>query len=165
MLVFNFIQSNKEETATTDSEQTEDQAGAPSGLPTTHKVADGETLWIISEKYYNSGYNWVDIRDANSLANADDIETGMELTIPAVEPKSAMAEDTGTPTPAQTETTPTPAAAPAPSKEYTVQSGDSLWKIAQATYNDGYRWVEIAQANGLINPDVIHPGNVLKLPQ
>ena len=47
---------------------------------------------------------------------------------------------------------------------YTVQRGDSLWSIAENIYGDGYRWTDIAQANDLANPQVIHAGNVFVLP-
>ena len=48
---------------------------------------------------------------------------------------------------------------------YTVVVGDTLWSIAVRTYADGYKWTEIAKANNLSNPDLIHAGNVLKLPK
>lgn len=32
---------------------------------------------------------------------------------------------------------------------YEVIKGDSLWKIAQKRYNNGYKWVEIAKQNNL----------------
>src|SRR3989344_761158 len=48
---------------------------------------------------------------------------------------------------------------------YTVVAGDSLWKIAERAYGDPYKWVDIAKANGLLNPDIIHSGNVLTLPR
>src|SRR3989344_2719415 len=68
-------------------------------LPTTHTVAAGETLWVIAEKYYKSGYNWVDIAGANSLASADDIEVGQTLTIPVATPIiSAAPSPEATPT-------------------------------------------------------------------
>ena len=48
---------------------------------------------------------------------------------------------------------------------YTVKSGDSLSKIA-SNY-DGVSWREIFEANRdqLDDPDVIQPGQVLKIPQ
>ncbi len=47
---------------------------------------------------------------------------------------------------------------------YTVQAGDDLWKIAEKTYNDGYKWTLIAEANNISNPGMIFSGNVLKIP-
>lgn len=48
---------------------------------------------------------------------------------------------------------------------YIVQPGDSLWTIAVREYGNGERFRDIAQANGLSFPFVIHPGDVLKIPQ
>lgn len=64
----------------------------------------------------------------------------------------------------------TPERAPASAGErtYTVKAGDSLWKIAKRHYGDGNRWRRIYEANeGTIgpNPDLIHPGQVLVIPQ
>jgi nucleoid-associated protein YgaU len=49
---------------------------------------------------------------------------------------------------------------------YTVQSGDSLSKIAKERYGDGTKWKAIFEANRdqITNPDLIHPGQVLKIP-
>lgn len=48
-------------------------------------------------------------------------------------------------------------------KTYTVKSGDSLWKIAASQLGNGSRYTEIKSLNGLTS-DVIHAGQVLKLP-
>ena len=50
--------------------------------------------------------------------------------------------------------------------KYTVQSGDSLSKIAQQQYGDGKKWRAIFEANRdqISNPELIHPGQVLKIP-
>src|SRR3990167_4785709 len=50
-------------------------------------------------------------------------------------------------------------------RDYTVSKGDHLWKIAVAVYKDGYKWVNIASANNLKNPDLIIPGQRLTLPK
>ena len=49
---------------------------------------------------------------------------------------------------------------------YTVQKGDSLSKIARDKYGDGAKWKAIFEANRdqISNPDLIHPGQVLKIP-
>jgi len=54
---------------------------------------------------------------------------------------------------------------PAPGR-YTVQSGDTLWKIAVEVYGDGARYTEIFEANRdlLDSPDHILPGQELELP-
>lgn len=48
----------------------------------------------------------------------------------------------------------------APAKTYTVQGGDTLSGIA-AKYNTTYQ--KLAQINGISNPNVIYPGQVLKI--
>ena len=49
---------------------------------------------------------------------------------------------------------------------YTVQNGDSLWKIAQDKLGSGQRWDEIYEANKdtIRNPELIHVGQVLSIP-
>jgi nucleoid-associated protein YgaU len=61
--------------------------------------------------------------------------------------------------------------APAPKDEavtrtYTVVAGDSLSKISKKIYGEAGRWKEIWEANKdqIKNPDLIHPGQVLKIP-
>ena len=43
--------------------------------------------------------------------------------------------------------------------------GDSLWKIAEKKYNNGYAWTEIAKANNIKNPSVIEVGQKIVLPE
>ncbi|HBE27927.1 MAG TPA: hypothetical protein DDW25_03445 [Ktedonobacter sp.] len=59
---------------------------------------------------------------------------------------------------------------PVPGKSYTVQSGDTLWGIAQRAYNDAEDWDTIYSDTGnrrVIgnNPNLIKPGQVLHIPQ
>ena len=52
-------------------------------------------------------------------------------------------------------------------KTYTIKSGDNLSDIAQAQLGDANRWKEIYQLNKDVigdNPDLIHPGKTIKLP-
>lgn len=62
----------------------------------------------------------------------------------------------------------TPPTAAAEETTYTVQAGDSLWKISQKFYGAGHLFKKIIEAN----PDklqdensVIHPGEVLNIPK
>jgi nucleoid-associated protein YgaU len=138
---------------TKESNQTE-KTETNGSLPTTYIIKDGDTLWSIAENYYKSGYNWVNIRDANQLTDANLIETGQKLTIPDVKP---ISPDTGTISAASQNSKPK-------DESYTVKKGETLWEIAVTEYANGYRWVDIAKANNLVEPNIIHPGNVLKLP-
>ncbi len=47
---------------------------------------------------------------------------------------------------------------------YTVVAGDSLSKIAKHFYGNANKWPLIQEANQIKNPDLIHPGQVLKIP-
>ncbi len=128
----------------------------PKDLPTTHTVVKGEYLWSISEKYYGNGYNWVDIARENKLAQANLLFEGQQLTIPRVEVKVAPKNEESQASANVIE-----------GSTYTVVKGDSLWKIAVRTYQDGYKWSLIADANKdkLANPNAIEVGMVLNLPR
>ena len=49
----------------------------------------------------------------------------------------------------------------------TVQPGNSLWRLARSTYGEGTRYTVIYQANAdqIVNPDLIYPGQRFKLPK
>ncbi len=51
-------------------------------------------------------------------------------------------------------------------RTYTVQSGDTLWKISEEMYGNGAKYMKIFEANTdlLDNPDRIFPGQKLKIP-
>jgi nucleoid-associated protein YgaU len=57
--------------------------------------------------------------------------------------------------------------APEPTRTYTVVAGDSLSKIARRLYGDAKLWSRLYEANRdqIENPDLIHPGQVLKVPE
>ena len=125
-------------------------------LSRKYEVATGDTLWSISEKYYKSGFNWTDIAKANKIENPDLIEKGTKIILPDIKENISSVNS------ALPEVTPTNAI---PENSYTVQKGDDLWNIAVRAYGDGYKWVEIANANNLSEPGLIFSGNTLKLPR
>jgi nucleoid-associated protein YgaU len=55
-----------------------------------------------------------------------------------------------------------------PSKMYTVQKGDTLWKISETNYGKGkggeYNRIFDANRPMLSHPDKIYPGQVLRIP-
>lgn len=155
ILIFNFFQTKKEEGKPAEGEVItgeETRAEEEISLPTTHKVAKGETLWTIAEKYFKSGYNWVDIAQENTLPNPDYIEVGQELGVPKVEKRVPLAAKVTPQEPVSQET-------------YAVVRGDNLWNIALRAYGDGFAWTKIAEANKLANPHLIHAGNAFVIPR
>lgn len=148
VLIVSFVKNNNQMNLTDSSSTTAD------GLvekPTTYTVKENDNLWKISEEMYGTGYNWVDIVSANKISNPNVLFVGVELTIPDVEP-IVVDEPKITQVVIQED-------------EYIVQKGDSLWDIALRAYGDGYKWTELASVNNLTNPDVIHAGNVIKIPR
>jgi len=47
-----------------------------------------------------------------------------------------------------------------------IQTGISLWRIAEAYWGDGRRYMDILSLNSgtISDPDLIYPGQVLELP-
>jgi nucleoid-associated protein YgaU len=91
--------------------------------------------------------------------------TPSELQPPAPTPSPRPAAPTlPTPTPAPASAaTPTPTARPA-TTAYTIRPGDTLISIAERHYGSQNYWDEIAQANPLIDPVRLKPGDVIQLP-
>lgn len=50
-------------------------------------------------------------------------------------------------------------------KTYIVQSGDSWWKIAASELGSGTKMYDLATFNGKTTKTVLHPGDVIKLPE
>ncbi len=140
-------ETGNEETTTTDAPSAEttttDTTTAAADQPTTHTVAAGENLYRIGLKY---GISWVALASYNNLPNANRIYVGQVLRL--TPPDGSGGVTPPTPSPA-TETT------------YIVQQGDNLFRIG---LKYGISWVQIAEANGLVNPNIIKVGDTLKIP-
>lgn len=140
-------------TITTPKLVNENGQQVPDDLPTQYTVQKGDHLWSISKKFYNSGYNWVDIAKANNLKNASVINAGTKLTIPRVAVKAPVVADKTT----SITNTSRPNAINGTS--YTTLKGDHLWAIAVRAYGDGFAWTKIYDANkGIIGK---HPSSLL----
>lgn len=139
------------------------QEGARVSLPVTHKVVQGESLWKIAEKYYGSGYNWVDIAKENSLVNPNRILVDQSLIVPNVEVRQPLAGAT----PGTTVSPGAKFGEPIQGDSYTVVKGDHLWGIAVRAYGDGYQWVKIWRENvsQIQNPNLIYPAQEFKIPR
>lgn len=115
----------------------------------TYQVKKGDTLYGLSKQFKTSVGA---IATANNITNPNLIFEGQVLEIPD-----------GTNSPA-----PTPAPVPPPTTNpppaggtYTVKPGDTLFRIA---LQFGTSVAAIAQANNIINPALIHVGQVLTIP-
>lgn len=50
--------------------------------------------------------------------------------------------------------------------EHVVKSGETLWKIAQQHYGNGSLYHRLIAANpSITNPNLIHPGDVIRVPR
>lgn len=115
----------------------------PAPTPIMHKIAAGESLALIAEKY---GLTAKEIAEANAMTVNDMIYPGQELTIPPPRPG-------GAPLP-----TPTPTGG---TLLYTVQAGDTLSEIAER-FDSQLDW--ILQANKRRLDDMLRPGDRLLIP-
>lgn len=129
----------------------------------TYRVKTGDTLWSIAEKEYNNGYKWTLIAQENKVQNPDVIKVGEVLVIPP-DNNSYTQQTTQENTITSPSSEQTKILKQTEMKKYIVKRGDYLWAIAEKEYNNGYRWVDIAHANNLANPDIIHAGNELIIP-
>lgn len=107
----------------------------------TYIVEPGDTLWSIAERFFGDGNRYKEIAELNNLADPNIIHAGQELVIQRV------SDD-------EEESLPT---------DYIVQEGDTLWSIAERAYGDGSKYTELAEKNGLGNPELIYPGQRIML--
>ncbi len=126
----------------------------PAPRDRTHRVARGETLSGIAKAVYGDPTQWMRIAEANPGINPNRLRPGTSLRIPARDTVASVR-------PAAREV---PAVTPrSTTRDYTVQRGDSLARIARRQLGKESRWREIARLNGLPN-EVVVPGQILTLP-
>jgi len=108
-------------------------------------IRPGDTLWTISRQHLGRGTRWLELMAANpNLPDPKRLIPGIVLSLPANATASYLKH-----------------AAPT----VTVQAGDTLTKLALATYGHTSFWLCIAHANpALANPDRLAVGQVLALP-
>ncbi|MEM7799006.1 MAG: LysM peptidoglycan-binding domain-containing protein [Chloroflexota bacterium] len=120
----------------------------PALAQTSHVVQPGDTLYSISRRY---GVSIDSIMQANNIASARLIYAGQTLTIP-----------TGTAGTPPEEPSTTPSETPSqPARTHVVQFGQTLGTIARSY---GLSITAVAQANGIVNTNLIYVGQVLTIP-
>lgn len=106
-LLFSYVRDWKKDTTPEETAPTEQQANqepliieelpvevktetdatgkvVPTNLPAKYTVKAGDSTWKIAEAFYGSGFNYVDIEQANNLQPEQELTAGQELTIPKV---------------------------------------------------------------------------------
>ena len=101
---------------------------------TTYIVQAGDTLSGIAARY---GTTYQHLAAINGISNPDIIHVGDRIVIDGV--VSAQSSD---------------------DEYYTIQPGDTLSGIA-ANYGTTWQW--LAEVNGIDTPDLIHPGNTIRV--
>jgi nucleoid-associated protein YgaU len=104
------------------------------------------------------------LSSAPGVARVDDRMSIAPST--AEEPAPAPAPEAAKPEATEAKEDTQPAVAASGGRTYTVQSGDTLWKIAEQLCGSGSKYMKIFEANTdlLDHPDRIFPGQVLKIP-
>src|SRR3977135_1271901 len=105
--------------------------------------------------YATDGPAW-----SSKTETADPPPPAPEAEAPEVAP---AAEEAPAPAPEAEPAAPPPPPPPPAARTYTVVSGDTLWAIAERFYGDGSKYQVIADASGISNPDLIHPGDELTI--
>lgn len=134
-------EATEEATPEPTEEATPEGDGDAGGEERVHVVQAGDNLYRIGLQY---GVSWTVLAEYNNLANANDIEVGQQIRIPAAEGAEGGATAT-----------------PAPQVTHVVQRGETLFIISQQY---GVSWPAIAEANNLAPPYTIYAGMSLVIP-
>lgn len=162
ILIYNYFNKDKNELGPAQNTTMEESRDViPENLPGKYTVKEGDTLFLIAEKYYKDGYKYTNIAKANNLTNPDALEKGQILEIPKLEEITLpVLEPEQTPTETQNIW-----GSKIEGTTYTVLEGDWLSTIAGRAYGDIYAYDKIAKANNIQNPDLIEPGTLLTIPR
>ncbi len=182
-LVFNYFNKPKGEiglSQQTTSQPEQKTDVSKNQLPGKYAVKEGDTLFTIAQAYYDDGYKYPMLVQANKITDENTIEKGQVLNIPKLEADSTKATT-------DTTTSPMPKTSNNPvtnidngqggainetiwgekiaGDTYTVQADDWLSKISGRAYGDIYQFDKIAKANNISDVNSIEPGIVLKIPR
>ena len=118
----------------------------------SYTVCEGDTLGGISEKYFGTPIYYQQLADYNHIVDATKIYVGQEIRIPndlteyliPSHPREYLPDDL-----------------------YIVQEGDYLFDIAKKLYDsESILTVDrLATYNNLMDPNLIHEGDVLYIPE
>ena len=108
----------------------------------TYTIVSGDTLSQIANRF---GTTYQELARINGISNPNIIQVGQKIKIPgSVSSTSNLSSNTSS-----------------TFNNYTIVSGDTLSKIAKRF---GTTYQELARINGISNPNIIHVGQVIKVP-
>ena len=128
---------------------------APAPIKRTHTLASGDNYSTLSLKYYGTAKHFDYIRRANPQLDPTRLQIGDIVNIPAA--PAATPADTNAPS----------LPLPAGTVTYTVESGDTLSRIAEKKLGRAQLWERLYELNRDIigsNPKALKVGMVLRLP-
>lgn len=128
---------------------------APSASGQTVEVQPGDTLYGLSKRH---GVALSALMSANGLSSPN-LKPGQKLIVPSADAPIHSARRAPHTTPSAAP--PSPEVASRYGSTYTVQPGDSLYKIARA---NKVNFAELQQVNGITDVRKVRPGTVLKIP-
>ena len=122
-------------------------------------VQSGETLANIAERKYGDPNKWTVIAKANRNVNPNKMKIGTKLILPSESAALPVENVSLEPAPAAT--------TPGAPRNYTIQAGDVLSKIAKKFYGTASAASKIIQANPevLKDPDFLTVGATIVLPE
>ncbi|BAY20462.1 putative peptidase [Calothrix sp. NIES-2100] len=99
-------------------------------------IKSGDTLWDIASQYMGSGAKWTSILKANGTSFTEAEARRLQIgTIVYFPPNTNTSKPVG--------------ASPVVNlPSYVIQSGDTLWDVAQRYLGNGTRWTSILKQNG-----------------
>ncbi len=128
----------------------------------THVVVKGDTLWDISQKYLNDPFRYPELAKSSNIKNPDLIYPGDIVTITATQPveSGVQAQVSDKTVAANVETS---QLKPVRFITHVVVKGDTLWHICKKYLNNPFRYPEVAKLSEIKNPDLIYPGDIVRM--
>jgi lysozyme family protein/nucleoid-associated protein YgaU len=141
---------------------------AQPGQQRQYIIKPNDTLWTIAFRELGNGDRWREIKKANGStfteAEARNLQVGQSVYLPVSYQTGSGNPVTSPPVNNSKPVQPLPSG----DRPYAIQSGDSLWAIAQRELGNGDRWREIKKANGTTFTEAesrrLQVGQVIYLP-
>ena len=114
-------------------------------IPQVYTVKQGDTLFSICMKFYNSKEPMEKLKSVNNIVDSMNLEIGQVIKLPAIIHDPINNKDLI-------------------SIEYIVEKGDTLYSISMKIYKTSNKVKEIMDLNNIQQPEKIIEGMVLQLP-